>query len=127
MAPSAGEPVPDLLIDACGWVAVVDARINIDLEIERTIGPANWILPAQAKEEIERLAKARNDLLLDLLTTRATVIDGEDGHTDDVLVHLAQRLEAPVLTVDKNLKRRLTAVGCAYVEVVRDRSLRLVD
>ena len=127
MAPSAGEPVPDLLIDACGWVAVVDARINIDLEIERTIGPANWILPAQAKEEIERLAKGRNDLLLNLLTARATIVDGGEGHTDDVLVHLAQRLDAPVLTVDKDLKRRLTAAGCAYLEVVRDRGLRLMD
>ena len=127
MAPSAGEPVPDLLIDACGWGAVVDARLNIDLEIERTIGPANWILPAQAKEEIERLAKGRNDLLLNLLTARATIVDGEEGHTDDVLVHLAQRLDAPVLTVDKDLKRRLTAAGCAYLEVVRDRSLRLMD
>ncbi|MFL2978369.1 MAG: hypothetical protein ACJZ59_04870 [Candidatus Thalassarchaeaceae archaeon] len=127
MAPSPGEPVPNLLIDACGWVAVVDARINIDLEIERTIGPAKWILPTQAKEEVERLAKGRNDLLLDLLTTRASIIDGEEGYTDDVLVHLAQRLDAPVLTVDKALKRRLTAAGCAYLEVVRDRSLRLVD
>ena len=103
--------MPDLLIDACGWVAVIDARINIDLEMERTIGQANWILPSQAKKEIDR----------------STILEDEEGHTDDVLVRLAQRLDAPVLTVDKVLKRRLAAAGCAYLEVVRDRSLRLVD
>ena len=119
--------MPDLLIDACGWVAVIDARINIDLEMERTIGQANWILPSQAKKEIDRLAKERNDLLIDLLATRSTILEDEEGHTDDVLVRLAQRLDAPVLTVDKVLKRRLVAAGCAYLEVVRDRSLRLVD
>ncbi len=127
MARLAGEPVPDLLIDTCGWVAVIDARINIDLEMERTIGQANWILPSQAKKEIDRLAKERNDLLIDLLATRSTILEHEEGHTDDVLVRLAQRLGAPVLTVDKVLKRRLAAAGCAYLEVVRDRSLRLVD
>lgn len=127
MEPLAGEPVPDLLIDACGWIAVIDARINIDIEMERTIGQANWILPLQVKEEIDRLAEGRNDLLLDLLANRATIIKDEEGHTDDILVRLARRLDAPVLTVDKNLKRRLVAVGCNYLEVVRDRSLRLVD
>ena len=127
MVPLAGEPVPNLLIDTCGWIAVIDARINIDIEMERTIGQANWILPLQVKEEIDRLAEGRNDLLLDLLANRSTIITDEEGHTDDVLVQLAQRLDAPVLTVDKILKRRLVAAGCAYLEVVRDRSLRLVD
>ena len=74
-----------------------------------------------------KLAKERNDLLIDLLATRSTILEDEEGHTDDVLVRLAQRLGAPVLTVDKVLKRRLAAAGCAYLEVVRDRSLRLVD
>ena len=127
MVPLAGEPVPNLLIDTCGWIAVIDARINIDIEMERTIGQANWILPLQVKEEIDRLAEGRNDLLLDLLANRSTIITDEEGHTDDVLVQLAQRLDAPVLTVDKILKRRLVSAGCAYLEVVRDRSLRLVD
>ena len=31
--------VAGVLVDACGWVAVVDARINIDLELESQIGP----------------------------------------------------------------------------------------
>ena len=51
MEPSQGEIVPDLLIDACGWAAVVDAGLNIDLEIERTIGPSNWIVLMQVKKE----------------------------------------------------------------------------
>ena len=65
MARLAGEPVPDLLIDACGWVAAIDARINIDLEMERTIGQANWILPSQAKK---KLTDWRNNVMTCLLT-----------------------------------------------------------
>lgn len=28
-----------VIIDTCGWVAIVDARINIDLALEEKIGP----------------------------------------------------------------------------------------
>ena len=49
MEQSQGEILPNLLIDACGWAAVVDSGMNIDLEINRTIGPSHWILPNQVK------------------------------------------------------------------------------
>ncbi len=127
MVPSQGEILPDLLIDACGWAAVVDARLNVDLEIERTIGPSHWLIPIQVKQELERMNQKRNDLLLDLLFSRTEIIDSKHAHTDDALLELAKERGARVLTVDKELKRRLVAEGCGYLEVVRDRSLRLVE
>jgi rRNA-processing protein FCF1 len=127
MEQSQGEILPDLLIDACGWAAVVDAKLNIDIEIERTIGPSRWILPIQVKEELERMNKQRRDLLLDLLFSRAEIIDSRDTHTDDTLISISKKTGARVLTVDKELKRRLVAEGCGYLEVVRDRSLRLIE
>ena len=57
MEQSQGEILPNLLIDTCGWVAVVDSRMNIDLEINRTIGPSHWILPSQVKLELEKWEK----------------------------------------------------------------------
>ena len=127
MEQSQGEILPDLLIDACGWAAVVDAKLNIDIEIERTIGPSRWILPIQVKEELERMNEQRRDLLLDLLFSRAQIIDSRDKHTDDTLISISKKTGARVLTVDKELKRRLVAEGCGYLEVVRDRSLRLIE
>ena len=74
MEQSQGEILPNLLIDACGWAAVVDSRMNIDLEINRTIGPSRWILPNQVKLELEKMGEQRTDLLLDLLFSRAEII-----------------------------------------------------
>ncbi len=124
---SQGEILPDLLIDACGWVAVVDSGMNIDLEIKRTIGPSHWIIPNQVKEELEKMGEQHGDLLLDLLFTRAEVIISENKHTDDALLSLAKNTGARVLTVDKELKRRLIAQGCGYLEVVKERTLRLIE
>jgi len=124
---SQGEILPNLLIDACGWVAVVDSGMNIDLEINRTIGPSDWILPNQVKLELEKMGEERTNLLLDLLFSRAEVIESNHKHTDDTLLILAKETGSRVLTVDKQLKRRLIAEGCGYLEVVKDCSLRLIE
>ncbi|MAV44496.1 MAG: hypothetical protein CMA30_08500 [Euryarchaeota archaeon] len=127
MEQSQGEILPNLLIDACGWVAVVDSGMNIDLEINRTIGPSDWILPNQVKLELEKMGEQRTNLLLDLLFSRAEVIESNHKHTDDALLILAKETGSRVLTVDKELKRRLIAEGCGYLEVVKDCSLRLIE
>ena len=116
-----------MLIDTCGWVAVVDSRMNIDLEINRTIGPSSWILPSQVKLELEKMGEKRTDLLLDLLLSRSEVIESRHKHADDTLLMLAKNTGSRVLTVDKELKRRLIAEGCGYLEVVKDSSLRLIE
>ena len=127
MEQSQGEILPNLLIDTCGWVAVVDSRMNIDLEINRTIGPSRWILPSQVKLELEKMGEKRTDLLLDLLLSRSEVIESKHKHADDTLLMLAKNTGSRVLTVDKELKRRLIAEGCGYLEVVKDSSLRLIE
>jgi hypothetical protein len=33
-----------IIIDACGWVAIIDSGMNLDLELERTIGTFDLIL-----------------------------------------------------------------------------------
>ena len=127
MEQSQGEILPNLLIDTCGWVAVVDSRMNIDLEINRTIGPSHWILPSQVKLELEKMGEKRTDLLLDLLLSRSEVIESKHKHADDTLLMLAKNTGSRVLTIDKELKRRLIAEGCGYLEVVKDSSLRLIE
>ena len=117
-----------LIVDACGWVALVDARLNLDVAMASVVGsPKLFVLKSVAKE-LESLSKKRGGLLLDLLEQRSEILpDIEDiNHTDDMLVKLSVDAGWPVLTVDRRLKERLVGDGGSYIEVTSGPSLRLV-
>ena len=122
--------MPRVLIDACGWVAVVDGGIHIDHALADQVGPVELAITAAGRAELERLQGERSaTLLLDLLDSRAEVVQAPEGvsHTDDQLIQLAAQLQCPVLTVDRELKRRLVAEGSQIIEVVGGSALRLVS
>ena len=116
-----------LIVDACGWVALVDAKINLDIELKSILGQPELILTDAVLIELRKIDEGRKGLLLELLTSRAKIIHSSDSHTDDGLIKLSIETGYPVLTVDRELKRRLISVGCSYVEVTAGRTLRLVD
>jgi rRNA-processing protein FCF1 len=120
--------VTSILIDACGWVAVVEARINIDLALEQQLGPIEIKITQSVMDEIEHLAaqESRN-LLLGLLGERAELVSGEGEHTDDELLYLATNHHWPVLTVDKNLKNRLHNANASVIEVHGSKVLRYIE
>jgi rRNA-processing protein FCF1 len=47
--------VQQILIDACGWVAIIDSGMNIDSELSRVYGPAQMLLLDSVREELELL------------------------------------------------------------------------
>ena len=116
-----------LIVDACGWVALVDAKINLDIELKSILGQPELILTDAVLIELKKIDGDRKGLLLELLTSRARIIHSNDSYTDDGLIRLSIETGYPVLTVDRELKRRLISVGCSYVEVTAGRTLRLVD
>ena len=118
-----------LIIDACGWVALVDARLNLDVAMASIIGSPKLLVLDSVARELESLSNKRSGLLLDLLEKRSErVPDIEDmKHTDDMLVKVSVDSGWPVLTVDKRLKERLVSAGGSYIEVTSGYSLRLVD
>ena len=116
-----------LIVDACGWVALVDAKINLDIELKSILGQPELILTDAVLIELKKIDEDRKGLLLELLTSRARIIHSNDSYTDDGLIRLSIETGHPVLTVDRELKRRLISVGCSYVEVTAGRTLRLVD
>ena len=117
-----------VLVDACGWVAVVDARINIDLALESQVGPVELKVTESVLAELEQLAERESRvLLLDLLLERSEVVSGEGQHTDDELIHLAATEGWPVLTVDRTLKARLHEVNASVIEVHGSKVLRLIE
>lgn len=117
-----------VLVDACGWVAVVDARINIDLALESQVGPVELKVTESVLTELELLSERESrNLLLDLLLERSEVVSGEGDHTDDELLNLATNEGWPVLTVDRTLKARLHDANASVIEVHGSKALRLIE
>lgn len=122
-----------VLVDACGWAAVIDSGMNIDTEMNRVFGPAQMRLLDSVKQEIERLNQERTrkkNLLLPLLEQKSEFIEPlstTSEHPDDQLFELASELKVPVLTVDVDLKRRLYEADLPILEVSKNQRLQLVD
>lgn len=122
-----------VLVDACGWAAVIDSGMNIDTEMNRVFGPGQLRLLDSVKQEIERLNQERTrkkNLLLPLLEQKSEFIEplstGSE-HPDDQLFELACEMKIPVLTVDVDLKRRLYEADLPILEVSKNQRLQLVE
>ena len=127
MVPSRADTMVSVLVDACGWVSLIDAGLNLDISLNEVVGKAELKLTEGVRGELESLSKTRGGLLLDLLYSRSEVVDSESGHTDDALLAIATENRWPVLTVDRMLKKRLVEEGCSYIEVTSGPSLRMVE
>ena len=44
-----------IIVDACGWVAVIDSGINIDLELEKIFGSFELILLESVLEDLNEI------------------------------------------------------------------------
>jgi rRNA-processing protein FCF1 len=127
MGLSRADPMVGVLVDACGWVSLVDAGLNLDISLNETIGEAELKITDSVRRELDSLAGSRGGLLLDLLYSRAEVVKSDEGHTDTNLVEISIDTGWPVLTVDRGLKRKLVERGCSFIEVTSGPSLRLVE
>lgn len=118
-----------VLIDACGWAALIDADLNIDIAMSKIIGKPRYLLLGKVKQELESLSKQRKGLLLGLLEKKSELIDSPTGlrHTDQILLELSRENGWPVLTVDRRLKERLIKTGGSYIEVTSKNVLRLIQ
>ena len=120
----------DVLIDACGWAALIDGSFNIDLALSQIVGPPHFILIDLVLEELEELDAIRprsKKLMLDLLLQRSTMVESSPIHTDDALLQIAIEEKVPILTVDANLKRRSLENGVGILEIVQGKNIRLVN
>ena len=122
-----------VLIDACGWVAVVDSGMNFDSEALNILGRPQLLLLPKVIEELRQLDALRprgKKLLLELLAAKSKEIQPRPNageHTDDQLVDLAQASGMTVLTVDVQLKRRLFERAVPVLEVTKKKRLRLIE
>ena len=128
MEPSRGEVMSSVLIDACGWVALVDARLNLDVAMASVAGSPRLLVLDSVDAELQKLSQTRGGLLLDLLEQKSERMSDieEMKHTDDMLVELSVESGWPVLTVDWRLKERMVSAGGSYIEVTSGPALRLI-
>ena len=127
MGLSRADPMVGVLVDACGWVSLVDAGLNLDISLNEAIGEAELKITDSVRGELDSLAGSRGGLLLDLLYSRAEFVKSDERHTDTNLIEISIRTGWPVLTVDRGLKRKLVEKGCSFIEVTSGPSLRLVE
>ncbi len=127
MGLSRADSMVGVLVDACGWVSLVDAGLNLDIALNEAIGEAELKITDSVRDELDALAGRRGGLLLDLLYSRAEPIESDGSHADTSLLELSMERGWPVLTVDRGLKRKLVEKGCSFIEVTSGPSLRLVE
>ncbi|MCH2261410.1 hypothetical protein [Candidatus Thalassarchaeum betae] len=116
-----------VLVDACGWVAMMDAGLNLDEAMKNVVGKADLLVLDSVQNELELLSQRKKGLLLELLVNRSERVPDIEGmsHPDEMLVQMSTANGWPVLTVDRQLKERLIGSGGSYIEVTSGRSLRL--
>ena len=125
--------LPDILVDACGWVAVVDAGINIDYSLIHIFGKYQLLLLPLVKKELENINQKRSShqpLLLDLLLKKAKPVEPLDEssiHTDGQLFSLSRHLNIPVLTVDRDLKNKLHESNLSVIHVTGNHRLEFIE
>ena len=100
-----------IIVDSCGWVAIIDSGINFELELERMFGNYELILLDSVLIELESLEierPRRKSLLLELLKQKSVSMDSfENSHTDDYIFELSIQHSYAVSTIDNALKKRL--------------------
>jgi rRNA-processing protein FCF1 len=121
-----------IIIDACGWVAIIDSGMNLDLELERAIGTFDLILIDSVLDELMELEKERpkrKSLLISMLEKKSTktIIESDFTHTDDQIYELAKNGNYAVITVDKDLKKRLFQSSIKVIEVSKNNHLKVLE
>ena len=51
----------DLIIDACGWTAAVDANVNLDHALLPLVGRPTWLVPKGVREELGAINLQRRE------------------------------------------------------------------
>ena len=121
-----------IIVDACGWVAVIDSGMNFDIELKQTIGNFELILLDSVLDELKEIEikrPKRKSLLIPMLESKSNLDDSEieSNHTDDQIFELAKRESFSVLTVDKELKKRLFESSIKVIEVSKNNHFKIIE
>ena len=115
------------LVDTCGWVAVIESNLNIDKALLECSGIKQLAIIPRVLDELREIDGI--NLMIPMLLKKSILLDTpiEAGkHTDDQLFAVASNNKFPILTVDTELKRRLSRASLPWIEVIGRSHLRYV-
>ena len=121
-----------IIIDACGWVAIIDSEINLDIELEKIFGSFKLLLLNSVLKELKEIEKSRpkrKSLLITLLEKKTLPIEElyDESHTDNQIYLMANSKKYAGLTVDKELKKRLYQSSITVIEVSKNKHLKITE
>jgi len=114
-----------VVLDANSLLMPFQFRLNLDLELERLVGPARVIVLSSVAGEVKNLADGGNrhaKAALKLLTKYEQVLVG--GRGDAAILSFVRKNPGCVLvTNDKALGRRAAAAGARCIMLFKNRCL----
>lgn len=114
-----------VVLDANSLLMPFQFRLNLDLELERLVGPARVIVLSSVAGEVKNLADGGNrhaKTALRLLAKYEQVL--VEGRGDDAIVAFVKKNPGCVLvTNDKVLARRAASTGARCIMLFKNRCL----
>ncbi|MGE4274979.1 MAG: PIN domain-containing protein [Candidatus Methanomethylophilaceae archaeon] len=102
-----------VILDTNALLMPFERRLNIDLEVQRLLGNVRMVIPEPLLGELRRSHNKYATAALALAAKYETL--PTDSRGDDAVLELAVRLQAPVLTNDKQLRARLRMQGIPLI------------
>ena len=62
-----------IIVDSCGWVAIIDSGLNFESELERIFGKFSLILTTSVEDELSKLEQSRPRKILVAKSIKAKV------------------------------------------------------
>ena len=97
-----------VVLDTNALLMPFEMRLNLDLAVSSLLGDVRMVVPGPMVGELKNLENKHAKAAL-MLARKYEIIQ-TDASGDDAIVEVALRLNAYVLTNDKELKRRLRSL-----------------
>jgi rRNA-processing protein FCF1 len=116
MSLTGGDMVTKVVLDTNALMMPFQFNINLDIELERLLGPFEGIVPTSVLEELEGMKPERLAKAARALASKYEVFE-TDEKGDTAIVSVAEKLRAVVVTNDKALGSKLKALKLPVVSL----------
>lgn len=97
-----------VVLDTNALLMPFEVKLNLDLEIRRLVGNARVVVPGPMVGELKRCGAKHSKAAISLARKYEIIHTEKDG--DEAIIELATKLDAFVVTNDKELRSRLRAL-----------------